>query len=400
MRAKSVSAFPKTVLYVVALNHFTNDGSTGLIATLFPVVISIFGISKFEVGIMVAVGYIVNMVFQPLTGRFSERYNSRSLLAFGISVIAISMILFTISSTLASMLLTIILLRFGSSFFHPVGVSTISRNYVGPYLDKSMGFQSAFGNLGNFVVFLIAAPVYLAFGWRGPFLVFALIDITTVALTLALLRTHSPQQPAARDEKPTAPQKKYRLGLPMYFITSMLITGGSYAVFVNFGNILLVQHHFGLSLADGLMAGWVASAFFGAFVAGEMTALFGRSRLLELSYFLSALASLGFGVFASNIFIAAPALLVNGFFLSATYPAVYSELSAFLGEKSNKKGSSFGILFSGQIIGSSVLGFLGGFIASTFGLRLAYEIVAALLLAAVGLTALWSRQTEKIVLAR
>lgn len=400
MGAKTVSAFPKTVLYVVALNHFTNDGSTGLIATLFPVVISIFGISKFEVGIMVAVGYIVNMVFQPLTGRFSERYNSRNLLAFGISIIAISMLLFTVSSALASMLLTIILLRFGSSFFHPVGVSAISRNYVGPHLDKSMGFQSAFGNLGNFVVFLIAAPVYLALGWRGPFFVFALIDITTVVLTLALLRTQPPQHPAARDEKLAAPQKKYGLGLPMYFITTMLITGGSYAVFVNFGNILLVQHHCGLSLADGLMAGWVASAFFGAFVAGEMTSLFGRSRLLELSYLLSALASLGFGIFADNIFIAAPALLINGFFLSATYPAVYSELSAFLGEKSTKKGTSFGILFSGQIIGSSVLGFLGGFIASTFGLGLAYEIVAALLLAAVGLTALWNRHSERIDLVR
>lgn len=384
----------KTVLYIVALNHFTNDGSTGLIATLFPVVISIFGISKFEVGVMVAVGYIVNMVFQPMAGRLSERYESRNLLAFGISTVALSMALFAVSSTFVTMLVSIVLLRFGSSFFHPVGVSAVSRTYVAPHLDRFMGFQSAFGNLGNFVVFLIAAPVYLLLGWRGPFFVFVLIDIATVVLTLFLLRTRA-ESTSTQKEESTMPQKKYSFGLPLYFIVTMLISGGSYAVFVNFGNILLVQNHVGLSLADWLMAGWVASAFFGAFTAGDLSARVGRARLMEASYLIAASTALLFGLFADNFAIAASALLVNGFFLSATYPAVYSELTAFLGN--SKKGTSFGVLFSGQIIGSSVLGFVGGYIASTFGLSHAYEIVAVLLFVAVGLTVSWDRRPEKVI---
>ena len=396
MAAKYNSNFSRKVLYVVALNHFTNDGSTALIATLFPVVISIFGISKFEVGIMVAVGYLVNMVFQPLAGHYSERFRPRNLLALGISMMAISMVLFTLSATFVSILLSIILLRFGSSFFHPVGVSTISKTYAGERLDRSMGFQSAFGNLGVFVVFLVAAPVYLAAGWRGPFMMFSLIDIATVILTLSLLRTRQDSKTGITQEK-AAPQKSFRFGLPIYFIVSMLITGGSYAVFVNFGNILLVQHHFGLALSDALMAGWVASAFFGAFFAGDITGWIGRQRLLEASYLISAVASISFGLFSSNVLIAASSLLLNGFFLSATYPAVYSELSSFLGTKTNKSGTSFGILFSGQIVGSSVLGLFGGFIASTIGLAVAYEAVTALLLLAAGLTLFWySEQRKKI----
>lgn len=114
MEAKT-SSFSKLVLYIVSLNHFTNDGSTGLIATLFPVVISVFGITKFEVGILVSVGYLVNMVFQPVTGRYSETFKSRNMLALGIAMIAVSMAMFTFSGTFPLMLASIVLLRIGSS---------------------------------------------------------------------------------------------------------------------------------------------------------------------------------------------------------------------------------------------------------------------------------------------
>jgi len=90
-------------------------------------VVVTFGFSKFEIGILVAIGYLMNMIFQPITGRYSEKIESRKLLAIGITLIAISMILFTVSSTFASMIFCIALLRIGSSFFHPVGVSAVSR---------------------------------------------------------------------------------------------------------------------------------------------------------------------------------------------------------------------------------------------------------------------------------
>ena len=265
----------KTILYLVSLNHFINDGSTSLISTLFPAVVLAFGFSKFEIGILVAFGYLMNMIFQPLTGSFSEKIEAKKLLALGISLVAVSMLLFTISNTFASMIFSISLLRIGSSFFHPVGVAAISRTYLGRDLDKSMGFQSAFGNLGILAVFAISATIYISLGWQGPFIIFAILDLLTVATTLSLfpktLRPEAPANPAVT-EKPDFAQRmrQLRIGLPAFFVVTQLISGGSFAVFSTFGNFLLEGYGLSLVYANYLIGLLVAAAFDGAMATGTI----------------------------------------------------------------------------------------------------------------------------------
>ncbi|MHB8567622.1 MAG: MFS transporter [Nitrososphaerales archaeon] len=378
------------ILYLVSLNHFMNDGSTALISSLFPAVILAFEFSKFEVGVLVAAGYLVNMIFQPLTGRYSERFESRKLMSLGISLIGVSMIMFALSTTFALMLFSILVLRFGSSFFHPVGVSTISRSYSGSRLDRAMGIQSAFGNLGILVVFLVSAPIYVALGWHAPFLIYAALDVVTVTTTLVLSRVNSVKTREQAVESREG--KRGRLGLPVFFVATSFISGGSFAVFSNYGNILLSDYKFGLSASNFLMAAWVASAFFGAIGTGYLTRRFTRNTLLPLCFSLSSVSALAFVISSGNPLLIIASLLVNGFFLSVTYPAIYSELSGHLGPDSKRKGAAFGILFSSQIAGASILGFLSGYIAGAFSLTLAFAIVFILLAIASLLSYLWTRR--------
>src|SRR5260370_37690378 len=180
------------ILYVVSLNHATNDGSVYLLSSLFPIVLALFNISVFQVGIIVALGYLVNILFQPVVGHYSERRDPGRLLAIGISIITVSVISFVFATGFLSLLASVILLRLGSSFFHPIGISTVSKSYGGPRLQKSMGFQSAFGNLGVLLGFLTSAPLYLALGWGAPFVVFAAWTLADIVLTLMCLgKRHS-----------------------------------------------------------------------------------------------------------------------------------------------------------------------------------------------------------------
>ncbi len=402
------------MLYVVSLNHFINDGSTYLIASLFPIVVGAFFFSEFQIGILVAVGYLVNLIFQPLTGRYSEHYEARKLLALGISLIAVSMLMFTISSTFALMLLSVLILRLGSSFYHPVGVSAVSRTYTGSKLDSAMGFQSAFGNLGVVLAFVFSAPIYLALGWRGPFLIYVALEIAVVGITLVSMKTSTDKpavmssvaQPDQVQEKTYAKQanenslaptqRKLPLGLPLFFILTSFVTGGSYAIFGNFGNLLLFHNGFGLSNSNYLMAIWVVSAFFGAILSGRMTKKLARIRLLALAYLISGLAALVFAFSYQNIILAISSLLVNGFTVSITYPATYSELAAYLGEGSLRRGAAFGILFSSQIAGSSVLGFASGYLASGYGLQLPFVIAGAMLVSSIGTVFIWARTHKSL----
>lgn len=379
----------KRILHIVSLNHFVNDGSTYLISSLFPAVIVSFGFSEYEIGILVAVGYLVNLIFQPITGRYSERFEARKLLAFGIILIAAAMFLFMVANGFAAMLVAVLVLRFGSSFYHPVGISAVSRTYTGGKLDSSMGFQSAFGNLGIVSAFVLSAPVYLAIGWKGPFMIYAALEISTVVITLLAMRMPK-ENSNLKQSNEIQKVGKFSPGLPAFFVVSAFVTGGGYAIFGNFGNLLLFHDGFGLSLSNYTMAVWMVSAFVGAIMVGRMIRKISRLKLLVLAYSLAGLSSIGFGLSGHDFVIVILSLLVNGFMLSVTYPVMYSELAAFLGDRS--KGAAFGVLFSSNIGGSSVLGFVGGYVGTMFGLQVIFEISSILLLCSIMPVFVWSRR--------
>jgi MFS transporter, FSR family, fosmidomycin resistance protein len=372
----------RKALYVISLVHATNDSSTSVVPALLPVILLQYNVSFFDIGVLVAAGYLANIIGQPITGRFSERLEPRVLLVTGIAVIAASMVLLIFSSSFALLLGSFILLRAGSSVYHPVGVSAVSRKYPGSLLDTSMGFQSAFGNLGIFVAFLVTAPIYLSLGWKAPFEVFAVFDFAVALITFFMLedipRSNAPQE--AGKQEPRETRKGFRLDIPILFIVAATISGASFSVIFNYGNILLEHSNFSVASADFLIAIWIGVSFIGAFYTGALTRIFTRYRLITLSYFIASISTFLFALFPSSVALVVACLLLFGLGESITYPAIYAGLAAFLGSKKQRTGTSFGILFSAQIIGSGVMGLLSGYLSEIYGLALPFEIAAALLL--------------------
>lgn len=175
---------------------------------------------------------------------------------------------------------------------------------------------------------------------------------------------------------------------------SAFVTGGVFAIFANFGNLLLFRHGFGIDFSDFMLATWMVSAFVGAFAVGKITKKLSRLKLLALAYLLAGVSSIIFGLSGHDFGIALLGLLVNGFMLSMTYPMMYSELAAFLGDSS--KGPAFGLLFSSNIGGSAVLGFVGGYIGTMFSLQAVFEVTSIVLLCSIVPALLWSRRRVKV----
>lgn len=388
------------ILYIISLDHFVNDGSTFLVSSLFPAMEVAFGFSTYSIGILVAIGYVINMLFQPYAGRFLQKLDAKYLLSLGIGLMAISMVLFAVSGTFVMMVVSIVILRFGSSFFHPIGVSVVSRNYSGSKLDTSMGFESAFGNLGIVFAFVLSAPLYLALGWSGPFLIYTALEVGTVLITLTSLNTGQHDQKKSEvipdtdgfpEEALTIPaaSKRHLLVIPMFFIVTGFISGGSNSIFGNFGNLLLYHSGFSLTESNDLIAIWVASAFVGAIISGWLVKKLTRIRLLAASYIVSAACTFAFAFSGHSVYLAVASLLAGGFALSITYPATYSELSDYVGHGAPHEGASFGILFSSQIAGASLLGFLSGYLSRIAGLQLSFEFASVLLLLSALIVYIW-----------
>lgn len=401
---------PKKPLYVVSMNHFINDGSTFLVASLFPAMEIAFGFSILKIGILVAVGYIINMIFQPLAGRLTQKYDPFRLLPAGISLIAVSMFIFAISQTFSIMLLSVVILRLGSSFFHPVGAFVVSQNYSGDNLDNAMGFESSFGNLGIVVAFLTSAPLYLSFGWAGPFIVYATLEIFTILVTIISFSgnfkirhgsvevqyDNTNHEVKNTDSSASVSGKRYVLGIPMFFILTGFLAGGGNAIFANYGNLLLYHSGTGYGISNDLMALWFGSAFIGAIVSGKIVAKLKRLNTLALSYLVAAIGSALFSIYSHSFVIASLSLLASGFALSITYPALYSELSVFAQRRLRSQGSSFGIIYSSQIAGAAFLGFLGGYLSSSFGLSFSFLVSAGLLMISAVAVVLWNNKFSKL----
>lgn len=382
LKEQGTESVSNRILHIVSINHATNDASVALLPTLFPIILSIFKISLFELGVLVAAMYLTNVICQPITGLYSERFEARMLLPLGIGIIVVSMVFLVFAFNFPTLLFSAVMLRVGSSFFHPVGISTISRAYSGDRLDKTMGFQSAFGNFGIFVVFLIAAPIYYAFGWSTPFLIFALLDSAVIIITIFGLSGTSTLQSKSRG------RRKIYVSLPVFFLATTFISGATNAMVVNYGNILLEQNGFSVPQADLLIAVWIGFSFLGAFYTGALTKRFTRVRLIVGAYLLAAFSVLFFSLLSGSALISAFALAINGFSIAVTYPAIYSELSSYLGPSSEKKGPAYGMIFSSQIIGSAVMGFFAGYISGMFGLVFAFEVATALLIGAAVVSSL------------
>ncbi len=383
------------ILYLVSLNHATNDGSVYLLSSLFPIVLALFNISVFQVGIIVALGYLVNILFQPVVGHYSEGRNPGRLLAIGISIVTVSVISFVFATGFLSLLASVILLRSGSSFFHPVGISTISKSYGGPRLQKSMGFQSAFGNIGVLLVFLISAPLYLAVGWRATFIVFAIWTLADVVLTLTFLRG---RYPTASDDHqtPSSSKPQAKRTIPLFFLLAAFISGGSYAVILNFANIFLgTRAHLDVSQANLIVSAFIAFASLGAIATGGWTRFVPTNILLAISYVVASGSIAAFTLLSGNAILATITLLATGFSISATYPLTYTELSRYLGSIGQQSGRSFGVLSSGQTIGASILGLASGYASQFLGLEVSFGSVAILALIGSVSAAFWTKRMER-----
>jgi len=364
------------------MNHAVNDGSVYLLTSLFPVVLTLFGLSVFQVGVLVGAGYLVSVVGQPIVGRYSESLDPKKLLALGLSIISVSVLSFVFASGFYSILASVLLLRAGSCFYHPVGVSAVSKAYRGHALDRAMGIQSAFGDLGILLVFVLSAPVYLAIGWKATFVLFALASAFDVAVTLAAYG--SPAKGAVTAPKVTESKRADggRLGTPVFFLAMSFVSGASFAVILNYANLLLEsESHVGVLVANIAVSGWIALAFVGAISTGRWPTVMRRTMLLFITFLASALSTVALVFTSSELVFVVPVLLVNGFTLSATYPLLYSELSDFLAGSSERTGRSFGAVFSAQTIGGSVFGLVSGYLATLFGIPSAFLLMGLLLLA-------------------
>src|SRR5260370_24203558 len=122
----------------------------------------------------------------------------------------------------------------------------------------------------------------------ATFIVIAIWTLADVLLTLTILiGRHSTPSNDPQTLSSSKPQTKRTI--PLFFVIAAFISGGTYAVILNFANIFLgTRAHLDVSQANLIVSAFIAFASLGAIAPVCWTRFVPTHILLAISYFIAS----------------------------------------------------------------------------------------------------------------
>ena len=370
------------ILSTVSIYHALNDGSVAVIAILFPIFKSSFNLSYTQIGIITGGGLFINLVAQLIIGRIADGKSSRIFLSIGILLISISLLLLAHSKDFLSLLLFIFILRFSSSFFHPIGVGWISRVFKRDKLDWAMGIQSGSADLGAFIA--LSTTLYLTDirFWDFPLYLWSILGIIGLITGTAITQKvrHSYIFVKKETEKQSFKEaleeaihflKKIKLLVPAF-----MIGGAALGVIFNFLPLLLNEKtDLSLSAIGLIVALWIGMGSMASFFYGKTSSLIGRKVVVTLAYLTVGVMGILLSFFTNTIIILL-IMVFLGISVFLTFPALFSYVSEVTHE--SVEGRTFGIIFTLQLGGGTLISFLSGALSDIFGIWIPFALLGML----------------------
>ncbi len=352
----------RRVLLVNSLYHLTNDGAVQVLSGQIVVLTSVFAFGTFETGVLGGTALLVNALFQVLTGVMSDRRDPSKFLPIGILIVGVASLLVAVATSFWALLLFVSLLRVGASFYHPVGMSWIGRVYPPHELDRSMGFQSGFGDFGEVLGTATGALFGFAAGWYWAFLIWGVVNLGAVAVGLWMVRGHP--SPPVVTSPPALRDIVRSLWDVRLWLLPLAVGSVSYNVIALFGPQLLhYVYQVDESLAGFVVAVWLLIGTGVALSFGRTSRVFGRFNLTVLAYVTIGLACLMTAVLTNAaVIVLVICTLGAGIFL--TYPALFAFASA--ASHRRLQGAAFGFVFFFQLLGGSLGLFVAGGISDLY----------------------------------
>jgi MFS family permease len=284
----------------------------------------------------------------------------------------------------------VMLVGFGNSLWHPTAIPTLARRFP-ERKGLVLSLHGMGGNLGDAIAPIAVGSLLAFLSWRQVVVINVIPGLAMSLLILVFLgtlRIGAKPKGKSVDEAHVQSLADYFRGVPVLFRNRGLVVLTASSAFRSMTqNALLTflpvylayQMHYPPFWVGAGMFALQAAGFAASPIAGHLSDRMGRRSIMMSSMAMTAVVLVFMAVAGgSQAFIVFIAVL--GFFLYAIRPV----MQAWLLETTprNMGGTSIGILFGAQSLGSSVAPLLGGVIADRYGLNatfwfLAFTIVVA-----------------------
>src|SRR5262249_50800477 len=385
----SAARHPWRELWLITVGHGLTHWYPATFYLLLPLIGNELGLSYSEIGLIITCQYIASAAANIPGGVLVDTVGRKGLLmAVSLFWVGFPYLLIGFTHSYAMLLICVALVGFGNSLWHPTAIPTLARRYP-ERKGLVLSLHGMGGNVGDALAPLAIGSLLAVFSWREvvilnvmPGLVMSLL----ILVFLGTLRVGSKAKPAAEGKGQSL--RDYFRGVPALFRNRSLVLLTTSSAFRSMTqNTLLTFLPVYLAYEMKFPAFWVGAGMFALQAAGfAATPIAGhlsdrmRRRSIMMTSMIKTGVVLAFMTVAGKSLAFIVFIAVLGFFLYAIRPV----LQAWLLETTPKNmgGTSIGILFGAQSLGSSVAPLIAGLIADRWGLDapfwfLAFTIVVA-----------------------
>jgi MFS family permease len=392
--APATPARPFREVWFITLGHALTHWYPATFYLLLPIIGKELGLSYSEIGLIMTCQYLAGAVANVPGGVLVDTVGRKGLLmVVSLFWIGFPYLLIGFTHSYLMLLACVALVGFGNSLWHPTAIPTLARSFP-ERKGLVLSMHGMGGNVGDALAPIVVGALLSILTWRQvvilnvvPGLVIALVLLVFLG-TLRLGGRKAPQKDGAPHDGRVQSVGDYVRGLAPLFRNRSLILLSTSSAFRSMTQIALLTFlPVYLAYEMGFSPWWTgvclfalqAAGFAASPVAGHLSDRMGRRSVMMTSMAMTAVVLL-FMAFAGKSFAFVVFVAVLGFFLYAIRPV----MQAWLLETTprNMGGTSIGVLFGAQALGSSVAPLLAGIIADRFGLGATFYFLAGTIVVA------------------
>ena len=377
-------------MWLITLGHSLTHWYPATFYLILPIVGKELGLSYSQIGLIMTCQYIAGAVANIPGGVLVDTVGRKGvLMAVSLFWVGFPYLLMGFTHSYLMLLGCVALVGFGNSLWHPTAIPTLARRFP-ERKGLVLSLHSMGGNVGDAIAPIVVGALLAVLSWREVVILNVIPGVVIALLLfvfLGTLRLGGAKREASRDPGSQSLRDYFR-GLPELFRSPGLILLSTSSAFRSMTqNALLTFLPVYLAYEMGYSPFWVGACMFAlqtagfaaAPVAGHLSDRMGRKSVMMTSMAMTAVV-LVFMAFAGKSLTFVFFVAVLGFFLYAIRPV----MQAWLLESTprNMGGTSIGVLFGAQALGSSIGPLLGGVVADSFGLPATFTFLAGTIVAA------------------
>lgn len=377
-------------VWLITIGHALTHWYPATFYLILPLIGKELGLTYSQIGLIMTCQYMAGAISNVPGGMLVDTVGKKGLLmAVSLFWVGFPYLLMSFTYSYVMLLICVSMVGVGNNLWHPTVIPMLGQRYP-ERKGLVLSLHGLGGNAGDALAPLVIGALLAFFTWREIVVVNTIPGVVMACLLLASMGTLKLTSKNKAIARPTEGQsmKEYAHGLRGLFKNQVLILLATSSAFRSMTQTtlltflpLFLAHEMGYSTlwVGGCMFALQAAGFAAAPIAGHLSDKLGRRRIIMSSLAMTAVVLI-FMAFAGRSPAFVLFISVLGFFLYAIRPV----LQAWLLDATPKKmgGTSIGVLFGLQAVGSSIGPIVGGLLADRYGLMsifyfLAFTIVIA-----------------------